>query len=96
MARLRAVRGPEPGLADVVGQTGELEIWQDGGGRFGISLFWPAALPGGQKPLMKQMFFQESQQYFHSPLVYDLEEDGKAVKLVHGGWDCLMFELIEE
>ena len=76
------------GLGEAVGQVGELEMWQGEDGRFGVSFFWPAPI--------SQAFFQESQEYFHSQLVYELVEDEQTVKLCHSGHDCLVFELIEE
>ena len=92
---LRAIGGPEHGLADAVGQVGELEVWEAENGRYGVSFFWPAARPDSQKPLMQQAWTQDSQEYFHSSLNYELMEDGKTIKLCHGQ-DCLVFELLEE
>lgn len=82
------------GLGEAVGQAGELEVWK--GERYGVSFFWPVALPEDVKPLMGQAWAQESQSYFHSELIYDLEEDGRTIKLRHGGQECLVFELLEE
>lgn len=84
------------GLAEAVGQTGELEIWQGEGRRYGVSFFWPAVVPGSGRPPISREFFQESQRYFHSELIYELVEDGKAMKFVHDGRDCLVFEFLEE
>lgn len=76
------------GLSDAVGQAGELEVWQAKDGRYGVSFFWPAPI--------SQAFFQESQRYLHSELIYELVENGKAMKFVHDGRDCFVFEPIEE
>lgn len=95
LAVLKAAAGGH-GLADAVGQAGELEVWQAEDGRYGVSFFWPAALPGGGKPPISQAFFQESQSYFHSPLSYDLEEDGHSIKLCHDGQNYFVFERLDQ